>query len=380
MKRTMVIVSIVAALSVSGIFLVRSILSREPEASKTVNQKKSPVVDVVSAETSEVSLGLDLTGSAEPYRVAQLASPAEGPVLDIRVREGDRVQAGDQLLFIGRKKGVDAVTAALREESNSEEDNLRRTRQLVDSGALPGEHLDQARAAFEKVHAQLVKAEEAAQDYAITAPWAGLVSRVIVKEGEFVAPRTALLEMYDPSSMVIRAAVSEKYAADVKAGMLVDVSLDAYPDHIMRGRVARVYPYLDPRLRTRTIEVVSEKAVGLLPGMFARLKVVLRSVTGAVVVPVEAVVTTPDGQRVVFVTEDGKAVRRLVETGIEEGDRVEIIAGVLPGEKVIVAGNEKIKDGAAVSVAGGENSGKRKPDDPTGQPAGEETTGAGGRR
>jgi membrane fusion protein (multidrug efflux system) len=162
--------------------------------------------------------------------------------------------------------------------------------------------------------------------------------------------------------------------------MLVDVSLDAYPDHIMRGRVARVYPYLDPRLRTRTIEVVPETPVGLLPGMFARLKVLLRTVNGAVVVPVEAVVITPDGQRVVFVTEDGKAIRRPVETGIEEGDRIEIIAGVRLGEKVIVAGNEKIKDGAAVSLSGEEKSGKRKPTDKAEQPAEKETTGVGGRQ
>jgi membrane fusion protein (multidrug efflux system) len=358
-KRTALITVIIGVVAVFGIFLVRGIPSGKSETGQPANQKKPPKVRVVAASKATVSYGLELTGSVEPYRVAQLASPAEGPVLNVGVREGDRVKAGDTLLSIGRKRGIDALIVSLRDELKKEDDNLRRTRQLVENEALPGEQLDQARAAFEKVRALLVKAEETSQDYGVTAPWTGVVSRVIVKEGEFVAPRAALLEMYDPASLVVRAAVPEKHAAEIAAGMPVDVRLDAYPDEIMKGRIERVYPYLDSRLRTRTMEIVLDKPIDLLPGMFARLKVLLKSVNEAVVVPLEAIVSTPKGQ-VVFVVEDGKAIARPVETGIEEDNRIQIVTGVQPGDKVIVAGNEKLKDGVAVSLAGGEKSGKGK--------------------
>jgi membrane fusion protein (multidrug efflux system) len=368
-KQTVLIILIIGVLAVAGIFFIRGVSpSGESEANPSNNQKKPPRVRAIAATEAAISSGLELTGSVAPYRVARLASPAEGPVADIRVREADRVKAGDSLLFIGRKKGADALITSLREELKKEEDNLSRTRQLVESEALPGEQLDQARSAFEKVHAQLVRAEETARDYAIYAPWEGVVSRVNVKEGEFVAPRAVLLEIFDPASLVILAAVPEKHAAEVTAGMRVDVRLDAYPGDVMQGRIERVYPYLDSRLRTRTMEITLEKPIDLLPGMFARLNVLLKNIDDAVIVPLEALVTTPKGQ-VVFVVEDGKAVARAVKTGIEADNRIQLVSGVQPGDKVIIAGNEKLKSGMDVSLAKDEKSGMGKNKGMAEQPA-----------
>lgn len=377
--RNVLIMLIPGVVVAAGVVLIYGVTAGKSETGESPKQKMPPVVEVVSAVNAELSLGLELTGSAEPYQFARLASPAEGPVLNIRVREGDQVKAGDALLAIGRKKGIDALIISLREELKKEEDNLDRTRQLVESGALAGEQLDQARAAHEKVRAQLVKAEENAQDYTIEAPWEGVVSRLLVKDGEFVSPRASLLEMYDPSSLVIRAAVPEKHAARIATGMPVDVRLDAYPDDILKGRIERIYPYLDPRLRTRTVEIVLGKHVLLLPGMFARLKVLMKTVNDAVIVPAEALVSTPKGE-MVFVLEDGKAVGRLVETGIEEANRIQIVTGVQPGDKVIVAGNEKLKDGTAVSISGAEKSNKEKPQNKSGQGTEQEAGTGGGRQ
>lgn len=359
-KQTVLMILIIGVLAVSGIFFIRGVgPAGESETNQSNSQKKPPRVRAIAATKATISSGLELTGSVEPYRVARLASPAEGPVADIRVREADSVKAGDALLSIGRKKGADALITSLREELKKEEDNLHRTRQLCESEALPGEQLDQAKSAFEKVRAQLVQAEETAQDYAIYAPWEGVVSRVNVKVGEFVAPRAVLLEIYDPASLVILAAIPERHAAEVTAGMRVDVRLDAYPDDIMHGRIERVYPYLDSRLRTRTMEITLEKPIDLLPGMFARLNVLLKNIDDAVIVPLEALVTTPKGQ-VVFVVEDGKAIARAVKTGIEADNRIQLVSGVQPGDKVIVAGNEKLKDGVEVSLAVDAKSGMGK--------------------
>jgi multidrug efflux pump subunit AcrA (membrane-fusion protein) len=75
-------------------------------------------------------------------------------------------------------------------------------------------------------------------------------------------------------------------------------------------------------------------------------------VADATVVPREAVIVTPNGERIAFVLKDGKALRRKLETGIEGEGRVQIISGLQPGEKVIVAGNEKLRDGMEVKVQG----------------------------
>ena len=357
-KRILLLVSILVILTAVGVLPFRAGIWAKQESSKPSKQKKPPVVKVVSAIKAEMALGLALTGSVEPFRVARLASPAEGPILDIRVREGDRVKTGDMLVSIGRRKGIDALIASLREELKKEEKNLRRKGQLVAKGAVARVELDDAKASYEKVRAQLINAMETAKDYAVVVPWDGVISRLLVREGEFVAPRTVLLEMYDSSSLVIRAAVPEKHAAGITADMGVNVRLDAYPDELFTGRIERLYPYLDPRLRTRTMEIVLEKPIPLLPGMFARLELLLKTENEAVVVPVDALVATKKGD-VVFVVKDGKAMARLVETGIDEGARIQIVSGVQPGDKVVVAGNEKLKNGVVVRLSGGEKSGKK---------------------
>lgn len=359
-KRTGGMMLIVVAAGVVGIVLMQRGSSEAP-AQAPSSGRAAPVVAVTTASTAPISEVLDLTGSVEPRRVARLGSPAEGPIVGVRVHEGDRVKSGALLLSIGRTEAADALLAALGEELAKEEDNLRRTRELVDQEIIPAERLDEARTARERARAQLMSAQEKVRDYAITAPWSGVVSHLLVAEGEFVGPRAALLEMYDPASLVVSTAVPEERAAAVETGMRVRVQLDAFPGQPLTGRIERVYPYLDPRLRTRTIQVKMDQVVGLLPGMFARLQVMLESVEEAVVVPMSAVVHRPQGP-VIFVVENGRALERSVDTGIQAGTRVEVVAGVDSGDRVVVAGNGQLQSGVAVRVTEEERPGRATDD------------------
>lgn len=358
-NRIFLMTSIIGVLAATGIVLLHGSPYGKTETNRPGKQKPPPRVRVMTVKPTKIAETLELTGTVEPYRIARLASPAEGPVATLHVREADRVQAGEALLSIGRKKGVEALIIALREELKKEEDNLNRTRQLVEGEALAGEQLDQARAAYQKARALLIKAEETAQDFTVKAPWTGVISRVNVKEGEFVAPRAILVEMYDPARLVICASIPEKHAARAFAGMRVEVRLDAYQNRVIQGRITRAYPYLDARLRTRTVEIELDEEVDLLPGMFARLEIVLKGVEKALTVPIEALISTPEGP-MVFVLENGKAGARKVETGIEAANRIEIVKGIQPGERVIVAGNDKLKDGIEVrpEAGGKEQTGK----------------------
>lgn len=322
---------------------------KKDNAPSNSQKKPTPVVQAVQATKGTISNELELTGSVIATRIAKMGSPAEGPVIDCEIREGDSVKKGQVLLKIGRRKAADAQVEAARESLSREKEELRRIEQLVKSGAIPAEELDMARLRVSRANAELSKAIESAGDYEIKANWGGLISKVFVSDGYFVAPRETLVEIYDPCSLVICAAVPEKYAAGVTTGVKVNVRLDAYSNKLFTGRVQRIYPHLDPRLRTRTVEIILEESVRLAPGMFARLNVLLETVKDTVIVPADALISTPKGQAV-FVVEDGKALKRLVETGIEDGNRIQIKSGIRPNDQVIVAGNAKLKDGAVVRV------------------------------
>ncbi len=369
--RTIPVLLFAGALVLAGLLHALTVLSQNGGSSPSpapgggaVGDRPKASVETVTAETASISETLVLTGTVEPYRVARLASPAEGPVADVRVREGDRVTSGEKLLSIGREKGIVALVRSLRVELEKASENLARTRQLVENNALPGEALDEARAGYEKSRADLVRAEEAAEDHAVFAPWDGVVSQVHVRDGDFASSRMVLFEIYDSSSLVIRTAVPEKYAVAVKSGMRVDIRLDAYPGDVFAGTVERVYPYLDARLRTRSVEILPADPVAMLPGMFARLGLKLKTADNVVVVPQEAIRQAPGEAAVVFVVKNGKAEKRSVETGIEADGRVEIISGAAAGDQVIITGAERLVDGDAVSpVREGRTAGE---DDPAG--------------
>ena len=327
--------------------------SQEKGKEGAAKGKPVPLVAVQKAQVAPLSRTLELTGTATPTRQARLASPGEGPIQNCRVREGDQVKRGERVLTIGRSGAAAAQVTAMAESLKEQQAELNRTKILVQSGAIPGSQLDTARAKYEGARALLAKARESAGDYSVEAPWNGVVSKVLVKDGDFVAPRAPLVEMYDPASLVIRLAVPEAQATEVFKGTPATVQLDAYPGKAFEGEVSRVYPDLDTRMRTRTVEVELATPVALIPGMFARLKLTLQTEAEALVVPGDAVLVLPNGEKVAYVLKDGKAQRRVVKTGLEAAGQVQIVSGIQPGETVVTAGNEKLKDGMAVKVQGG---------------------------
>jgi RND family efflux transporter MFP subunit len=323
-----------------------------------VKAKPLPVVMTAQAKNMAISSSFGATGSIEAVKLAKLASPAEGPVLNCKVREGDRVRQGETLLKIGRTTSAEALLLSVSEDLRKEEEEARRIEELVQNGAIPGDQLGISRANLQKARAQTVKVRESLDDYNVTAPWAGIVTKVLVNDGNFVSPRTPLIEIYDPASLVLRFAVPEAQAAEARLGMAVEFQLDAYQGKSLKAKVSRVYPELDRRMRTLTLEATPEEKLVLIPGMFARLQVIAQSVPRATVIPVRAVTVTPKGEKVAYVVQDGKSGLRKITMGIESRDYVEILKGVVSGEMVVIEGGDNLKDGAEVRVAGAESRGE----------------------
>lgn len=350
MKRGLLLTVIVFAIVFSFWGITRPGASKQSGASE-VPKKPKPLVKTDSVSIGSISNSIELTGSVEAIRIAKLASPAEGPVVNCSVREGDLVKAGQKILSIGRKKAADALLKSARQDVDTEKEELGRIEKLVETGAIPRDQLDNAKAKYARMLAQLEKVKENSEDYDIEAPWDGVVSKVLVNDGNYVAARTVLVEIFDPKSLVVRMAVPESVSLEISHDMDVNVKLDAYHGKSFEGRVSRIYPELDRRLRTRLVEVELSREVSLTPGMFARLNMTVKSDSDHVVVPSEAVIVTPKGVRVAYVVEDCKAVQRKVETGIEAEGKIQILSGLKPYEQIVVAGNEKLKDGVEIRTA-----------------------------
>jgi len=308
------------------------------------------------------------------------------------------VSAAEAALGVARAKLADLKAGARPEEIAQARESVRhfedctrftkadldRTASLVESGALPAEMGEKVRVSYIECQTQLEAAKErvamleagptqteiavaqaaveeeaaAKRDLAqakldecrLKAPFAGVITEVFVRPGDLARPQAPLLKMMDPTSLVVRAGLPESCAADIREGTEAVIRLDAYPGKTFNARIERVYPRLERDSRTRIIEAKVVEPVELIPHLFARISVRGRVADDAVVVPDAAIVTTPRGEKVVYVVKEGKANMRKVTVGLEEGERVQVTKGIRAGEMVVIAGNLNLKDGAEVHL------------------------------
>ncbi len=259
------------------------------------------------------------------------------------------------------------------EVAQAELTNAREKLRMLEAGPTATDIAVQE-AAVREASAKLALAEAHLAECVIRAPFDGTITRVHVRCGDLAVPRSPLVEMYASDSLVVRFSVPESHAESVRPGLPLEAVLDALPGQRFNGEISRVYPLLDPDMRTRSVEAKLQESNRLMPNQFARVRLTLGSSRNATLIPAAAVLETGEGRRIAYVVEGGKAVRRTVELGIEKDRLVQVTAGIGPGEEVVVTGQEGLKQGAPVRLARA----GRKPEESEGPEDGGQ--GTGGRR
>ena len=184
----------------------------------------------------------------------------------------------------------------------------------------------------------------------IRSPINGVVTDRPTYPGETPPPGAPLLTVMDTSSVIAKAHIPQDQAAQLKPGDAA--TMKAAIDIEVAGKVTLVSPALDPNSTTVEVWVEAPNTDGRLrPGASVTLEMVARTVNDAVVVPASAVLKTPEGASAVMVIQDGKAAQTEVETGIREGDLVQITKGLNGSEIVVVRGAYGLPDKTKVKVA-----------------------------
>jgi multidrug efflux pump subunit AcrA (membrane-fusion protein) len=223
-----------------------------------------------------------------------------------------------------------------------------------------------------RLAANVEKAEKRLRDAVLRAPvpeewpaWAAVlgpaaapvrytVAARMVWEGEMVRamPEKNAFRLVMDQVLKLRAAVPEKHAPEVKVGQAVEVRVDAYPDRVFAGRVARVAPTVDTLNRTFLVEVElpnRDPAARLKAGGFAKAEILTRTETGVVTVPPGAVVAFA-GVTKVFLADGDRAKAVEVKLGQREKDWVEVLGPVPPGARIITSGFSQLVDGSPIRV------------------------------
>ncbi len=267
----------------------------------------------------------------------------------ISVRAGDEVKRGEVLAELDSRElqarvgqAHQAVLAAKANLSLAEQDSERIQRIFrADSGAVSKAKLDRVEAALRTARAQLLLAQrqedeaKAALSYSsIAAPISGRVVERYADPGDTARQGEALLRMYDPDTLRLEASVRESVASKLTRSQDLTVKVDAL-DSAFEAVVEEIVPSADPGSRSFLVKVGLRESFGLYPGMFGRLLIPIGQ-TQKIYIPSRAVTQVGQLDFVIVKTEQGP-VRRYVRLGARAGaERVQVISGLVAGEKVLV--------------------------------------------
>lgn len=208
-----------------------------------------------------------------------------------------------------------------------------------------------ARSGIATAETQVDQARKTLTDTVIRAPISGYVSERVADLGEFVtpnAPNTKVATIVRTSTLRLKIDVPEQSIGKVSTGQGISLQVSAYPDRSFAGTVARILPSLNVAARTLTVEAEVPNGDGLLkPGQFATVRITQSKAENAVMVPAAAVRSEGDISRV-FIVRDGAAREQLVQTGLLEGEMIQIKQGVTEGDLVATSGIGELSDGVLV--------------------------------
>jgi HlyD family secretion protein len=222
-------------------------------------------------------------------------------------------------------------------------EKLHSVGQKAQSRAAEGQ-LAAAKGRYESAEAQLAYSE-------IRSPISGVVTDRPLYAGEMASVGTPLITVMDISQVIARAHLPESQAALLKVGDAAGLSA-AGGDKGIPGRVTVVSPALDPNSTTVEVWVQASNPGGQLrPGTTVNLTIVSKKVPRTLVIPRAALLTEPDqATSVMVVGPDGRAHQREVQTGIEEGNEVQVIRGLGEGEVVVTTAAYGLPDNVKVNV------------------------------
>ncbi|GLK55487.1 membrane fusion protein (multidrug efflux system) [Methylopila capsulata] len=306
-------------------------------------------VEAVAAKPETVSARFAAVGSLVSEESVQLAAEQPGRLVSINFTDGDRVAANapvlkfDDTLLMAELQDLEARLALA-------EANYKRAQSLSKSGYATDTARDQAIAdrAIAKAAVELVKVRLGKTE--IRAPFEGVVGFRLASIGAYVPAGQPIVNLESIDTLKVDFRVPETRLADVKIGLGVSVSVDAYPGRTFEGKIYAIDPLVDVNGRALKVRARLDNGERLLrPGLFARIDVTADETQSVVVIPESALV--PRGsENIVYRVRDGKAVETPVRLGERRVGEVEIVDGVASDEMVVVAGQQRLRDGSAVRV------------------------------
>ncbi len=341
----------------------------------------SVTVGVATAKQSDIPIQIDALGTVTPVTTVTLRAQVAGTMTEVLFTEGQTVRKGDVLARIDPRPFQQALMQAqgtlARDQAQLEAARvtLARFRTLLGQDSIATQEVDTQAALVQQLEGTVqgdranVSAAQLNLDYTrVTAPVAGRIGLRTVDPGNYVSSGAtegiAVITQMDPMDVVF--AIPQDRVPDILAQVRSGAKLTVSAYDRSRSNVLATgsFSTLDNQVDTTTGTVRAKARFGnangaLFPNQFVNMRMVLRTLSGAVVVPITALRTSNSGNYVYIVNENRTVSQRTVIRGESSVDSVVITEGLRPGETVVTEGGDRLRDGARVNLPGDAAAGPR---------------------
>ena len=354
-------------------------MSCQDQGQTEANQEEESIpVYVSTVEKGDIENTVRYLGNIEGSDEVMVFSQMPNKITSVKAYINDWVEEGDLLAIIKNnqlKQAVKQAEAGLETARANYENALaewKRIKKLYEENAISESQYDaittqkqNAESGLEQAEAALESAQEQLNDSYLRAPISGIVSARNYDIGDQTSPQQPAYSVVNMEKVEIKVDVVEEDLGQIKKGNKVYVAVKAYPDTVFVGKIEKVYPTINPRTRTATVEIVLDNEDRKLrSGMYATVNIVTEKSENTVVIPSYTVIERTSREhlggelsnteiivnRHAFVINNSTAQRRSLKAGIITDDKIEIIEGLAPGETLVTQGQYKLTDGAKVNI------------------------------
>jgi RND family efflux transporter MFP subunit len=328
-------------------------------------------VKLVDARTTPIEDATEYVATLKSLRSTSIKPQIDGQITQIFVKSGDRVADGARLMQIDPQRQQAAVSSQEAERASREANvayarqQQQRATELFAAGAISRQELEQsqtalrtAEASLQALQAQVQQQQVQLRYYTISAPTSGIVADVPARVGMQVSSSTVLTTIEQNDVLELNVSVPLERAGDLKVGLPVRVMSSDGRDTLAVTAVNFISPSVDEATQSILVKGAVRNPDGRLrSSQFVRAIIVWKTADG-LVVPVTSVARV-SGRYFVFVaegadgTDGGKLVarQRAIKVGPIVGDDYPVLEGIKPGEKVVVSGSQKLREGAPIAAA-----------------------------
>lgn len=361
MKKRMAIAIAVLTVVFGGIFAYKAVGNYFMGQYFATFEPPPATVSTAPAERQSWQPRIGAVGQLSAVRGVDVSNEVAGTVSEIAFSSGDVVQKGDVLVQLDDSI-EQAELPGLVAQMELAQLNVERTRELIGRDLTSEEDLDRARSELQQMQSAVAALEATIAKKRIRAPFSGTLGIRQVNLGEYLPSGTPIVTLQSLDQLHVDFSLPEEFVDDVAAGQTIDVRVSTYPGQAFTGELRAVSVKIDPTSHNFAVQaVVDNPDHKLRPGMFADVSVLSGTEQAVVAVPKTAISYSLHGDAV-FVVEKAEAAgegegepalvarQKFVRVGNSKGEMVAVLSGVEPGDEIVTAGTQKLRDGMAVNI------------------------------